>query len=128
MKVTKQTLKRVGLVAASMGVLAFSDAAMARTAGDAATSIFAMFGSFADLITGGMFLVGIGLGGLSLLKFKEHSDNPQQAKLMKPIIYLICAAGLIGLPAYLAMGSSTINGDGAQQNGLTTGVYSRIGS
>lgn len=128
MKLNKQYIKVGGLVAAVAGAVAFTDVALARNAADVAKGIFTQLGSMADLVTGGMFLGGLGVGGMSALKFKEHNENPQQVKLSKPVTYAFVAAALIGLPTYLKTASSTLNGDGDSNNSLNSGVYSRIGS
>jgi len=128
MKLNKQYIKVGGLVAAVAGAVAFTDVALARNAADVAKGIFTQLGSMADLVTGGMFLGGLGVGGMSALKFKEHNENPQQVKLSKPVTYAFVAAALIGLPTYLKTASSTLNGDGDSNNSLNSGVYSRIGA
>lgn len=128
MKLNKKYIKVGGLVAAVVGAVAFTDVALARNAADVAKGIFTQLGSMADLVTGGMFLGGLGVGGMSALKFKEHNENPQQVKLSKPVTYAFVAAALIGLPTYLKTASSTLNGDGDSNNSLNSGVYSRIGS
>lgn len=128
MKFSNKSIKLGGLVAAAIGAVAFTDVAMARDAADVAKGLFDQLGSMADLVTGGMFLGGLGVGGMSALKFKEHNENPQQVKLSKPVTYALVSAALIGLPTYLKTASSTLNGDGDSNNSLNSGVYSRIGS
>lgn len=122
---TKNT-KLLGLMAAAVGAVCFSDIALARDAGDMADGIFKQFGSMADLVTGGMFLGGLGVGGMSALKFKEHNENPNQTKLSKPVTYAFVAAALIGLPTYLKTASSTLNGDSGANNSLDAGVYKKV--
>ena len=115
---------KVGAVAA----LAFlsSNVAMAQQkAGNVAEGVTAQYSSFANLATGGAMLIGIFVGIASLMKFKAYNDNPQQTKISQPIILLLVAAGLIGLPAYLTMGKDTVlEGD---SNSLNTPVYQNIG-
>lgn len=102
--------------------------AFARTAQDAAQSIFGMFGSFANVIMGIIFLAGLALGGYSLILLKNHTEEPKEwPRLRRPFVCLFAAAGMVGYPSYIAMSSNTINGDGAQQNSLSAGVYARIG-
>lgn len=100
------------------------DAAATPNAGAAAKTVFDQLGSFANLVTGGAFLAGIVVGVTALFKFKAYSDNPQQNKVTVPIILMMVAAGLIGLPAFLAMSKgSVLKGTG---NSLDEGVYKKI--
>lgn len=115
---------RMALVGALL--LTASTAASATTLGDIADSFHSQLGSFADVVTGVLFLAGIVIGGLAAFKFKAHSDNPQQNKITTPLMYAVVAALLIGLPAFLNMAKDTTLGDGAQGNSLNSG-YDSIG-
>ncbi len=116
------------LKVAAVAALAFlsSNVAMAQQkAGDVADGVTGQYSSFANLATGGAMLIGIFVGIASLMKFKAYNDNPQQTKISQPIILLLVAAGLIGLPAYLTMGKDTVlEGD---SNSLNSPVYQNIG-
>jgi intracellular multiplication protein IcmD len=56
-------------------------------------------------------LVGIGIAGLSALKFKAHSENPQQNKITVPIVLAMVAALLIALPTYINTSTNTLFDD-----------------
>jgi len=127
MKLNKKHLKLGAIISASVAAVTMTDIAVARDAGEMAKGIFGQLGDFADLVTGGMFLAGLAVGGMSALKFKEHNENPNQTKLSKPITWALVSAALIGLPTYLKTMSSTINGDADSNNSLNNNVYSRIG-
>lgn len=82
--------------------------------------------SVSKFAVGIMFVIGIILGGLSIVKFKEHSDNPGQSKLSKPMGYLIAAAALIGIPSYLAIFTNTLTGEGHESSNSTGSSYNSI--
>lgn len=124
----KKTFTRVqALLVAGMALIT-SSAAFAQTtqtAGQVADRVGDQFASFANLATGGAFLVGIFVGIASLMKFKAYNENPQQTKISTPIVLALVAAGLIGFPAYLTMTKGTIlDGD---SNSLDNPVYQNIG-
>lgn len=95
--------------------------------GSIAGRIQGQFAAFADLLTGGMFLVGIGLGAMAALKFKAHNEDPRSTKITTPIVLMIVSACLIGLPAYLTFVSNSVVGDGADKSTLDSSVYDTIG-
>ena len=76
--------------------------------------------SVADIISGGAYIIGAGTGVMSLLKFKEHNDNPQQVKLSKPLTLLLVSGGLLSLPSFLTIGGDSAGLDEA--NELKSGV------
>lgn len=122
----KKIVKLAGLMTATVSALAFTDIAMARDAADVASGLFGQLSDMGDLVTGSMFLAGLGVGGLSALKFKEHNEDPRQTKLSKPVTYALVSAALIGLPTYLQTATSTLNGDGGSNNSFDSGVYNNI--
>ena len=85
-----------------------------------AASFSSGMGSFADLLTKGMFITGIGTGGMAALKFKEHNENPTQVKLSKPLTYLLASGMLIGLPQLLDITTNTVTGNSAVQHSFCT--------
>lgn len=122
----KKIVKLAGLMTAAVSALAFTDVAMARDAAAVADGLFGQLSSMGDLVTGSMFLAGLGVGGLSALKFKEHNEDPRQTKLSKPVTYALVSAALIGLPTYLQTATSTLNGEGGSNNSFDAGVYNNI--
>ncbi len=96
--------------------------------GGIAERIQNQMGAFADLLTGGMFLVGIGIGAMAALKFKAHNEDPRSTKITTPIVLMIVSACLIGLPAYLTFVSNSVVGDGNANGSLDDSVYGNIGN
>ena len=97
------------------------------TIGGVADRISGQLDEFANLLTGAMFLVGIGLGAMAALKFKAHNEDPRSTKITTPIVLAVVSACLIGLPAYLTYVSNSVVGDGAS-NQLDESVYGEIGN
>ena len=82
-------------------------------------------GSLTDLVGAAAFIVGLVFGASGLMKFKQHSENPQGTPLSHAMVRLLVAGALIALPAVLGTsvgtlfgtaGSNTTNFDGG---GLT---------
>ena len=117
--------KNIVLIALAL-LFAASPAFAASTAGDVAKNLFEQFRDFGDVITAGIFLAGLGIGGAAALKFKAHSENAQQVPLKIPMIYAIVAAICIGFVAFLQIGKDTMFGDGSEANSLDQSVYSKI--
>ena len=82
--------------------------------------------SIATFAVAAMFVVGVILFGLSIAKFKEHSDNPGQSKLGKPIGYMIAAAAFISIPSYIAIFTNTLTGTSHTSSNSTGSTYSSI--
>lgn len=119
------TRAKAALATAFLTLVVSGQALAQQKAGDAADGVFDQLDSFANLATAGAFLVGIFMGILALLKFKAYNENPQQTKISTPIILMLVAAGLIGLPAFLNMSKDTVlEGEG---NRLDAPVYDQIG-
>ena len=97
------------------------------TIGGVADRIGGQLDELADLLTGAMFLVGIGLGAMAALKFKAHNEDPRSTKITTPITLAVVSACLIGLPAYLTYVQNSVIGDGAEGNSLDESVYGNIG-
>jgi len=93
--------------------------------GGVAERIQDQLGAFANLLTGGMFLVGIGLGAMAALKFKAHNEDPRSTKITTPIVLLIVSACLIGLPAWLTLSANSVLG-GGERSSLDESVYGNI--
>lgn len=126
---TKRNLFHTSRFAFFVGLLALAlvpELAFAANAGALADNLRTQFGSFADVIMGGSFLAGIGIGVVSTMKFKAHGDNPERNNLKTPMVLALVAAALIGLPAYLTMTKETLLKDGAANN-LDQGTYQQIG-
>lgn len=116
------------LVALAAMFLAFPAMAQSseNTVGGVAVRINDQLADFANLLTGAMFLVGIGLGAMAALKFKAHNEEPRSNKITTPIVLAVVSACLIGLPAYLTyVQNSVVGEDGG--GSLDESVYDQIG-
>ena len=67
-------------------------------------------GSLTDLVGAVAFVVGLVFGASGLLKFKQHSENPQGTPLSHAMVRLLVAGGLIALPAILGTSIGTLFG------------------
>ena len=63
---------------------------------------------FPGLLTGGAYLIGLGMGILGILKVKDHVDNPQQSPLKEGAIRLAAGGALFALPIVFEAMKSTI--------------------
>ncbi|CAM4428105.1 MAG: hypothetical protein LEGION0398_MBIBDBAK_00466 [Legionellaceae bacterium] len=70
--------------------------------------------SLARLITGVAYLAGLGFAMGSILKFKQHKDNPTQIPIGTPIALLLIAAALMFLPSVFRLAGNTVFGVSAQ--------------
>lgn len=83
-------------------------------------------GSITDLLTGVMFMIGIGLGAMAAMKLKAHNDDPRSTKITTPIILALVSALLLALPAYLTLMKNSVVGDGAEGGSLDDSIYGNI--
>ncbi|MEW6277964.1 MAG: type IV secretion protein IcmD [Candidatus Eremiobacterota bacterium] len=58
------------------------------------------------------YVAGLSSSVASLLKFKQHKDNPTQVPIGTPIALLFIAAALLFLPSILSTTGGTMFGDG----------------
>lgn len=107
-------------------LIALPGSAFADTAQTVAQRISGYLGSFAALTMGVFFLLGIVFGGLSLLKFKAHTDDPRQNNVKTPIMYAFVSAGLIGLGYFISTASGTLNGGAGSSNSIQGTQYQSI--
>jgi uncharacterized membrane protein len=72
------------------------------------------------------FVIGVVMAIIGLLKFKAHSDNPNDAssKLSTAFMLVFVGAALVAIPAALGSGIQTIFGTGAQQTDTSSGFGS----
>lgn len=107
----------LGLIAILFNVVGAAD-----TVGGLATNIGKSVSSITTLMTQGAYLAGIGFAIVSILKFKQHKDNPTQIPLGTPISLLGVAAALIFLPSVIDTAGETVFGTttGESVSGTTT--------
>ncbi len=89
---------------------------------DLADTARGQLGAVADLISSGSYIIGAATGVMSLLKFKEHNENPQQNKISKPITLLAVSGGLLALPSFLTVGQDSLGLEQTDEGGLTPGL------
>lgn len=87
-------------------------------------------GSLTDLIGAASFIVGLVFGASGLMKFKQHSENPQGTPLSHAMVRLLVAGALIALPAVLGTSVGTLFNGGVDQTtsaggGNLTAINSR---
>ena len=79
--------------------------------------------SFAQLVTAGAFLAGLGFALASILKFKAHKDNPTQIPIGTPIAMLFVAVALLFMPYLFRQAGKTVTGQ-TSGHGSISGVTS----
>lgn len=87
--------------------------------GAIASYITSSFSNLAELVTGGSYIAGMGFALSSILKFKQHKDNPTQIPIGTPIAMLFIAAALIFLPTIFGTANQTIFGGSGSAGGVT---------
>ncbi len=85
--------------------------------GDMASGLQDQVGDIADLIGAFAFLLGICLGMIGLLKFRQHSQNPNDpsARLSTAFTLVFVGAALVAIPTTLGVGIGSLFGNGAVQ-------------
>jgi intracellular multiplication protein IcmD len=87
--------------------------------GSIATTIVGSFSGIAKLVTAGSYIAGMGFALSSILKFKQHKDNPTQIPIGTPIALLFIAAALIFLPTIFGAANATIFGGSGSAGGIS---------
>lgn len=71
-----------------------------------------MIGELSGLVISLVYILGIGLGFVGLVKFKAYKLNPNQEKLSTACIYLAVATGAIWMPTIMGtVNTSVFEGD-----------------
>lgn len=100
-----------------LGLLGASPAAaQVRDLGAIATDLTSQVSSIGTMISVISFVLGVGLAIGGLMKFRAHSQNPNDPsnKPSTAFVLMFAGAGLVAIPAVLGSGVSTIFGDSAQ--------------
>ena len=82
-------------------------------------SLLGQTGGFAKLMASASYVLGIGIGVLAALKFKEYSEDTQRNKIITPIAYTLIAGTLLALPTLLTTSSEAVFGTGYQGTTLS---------
>jgi len=120
------TLKNAQLLMASSAVAIFAtaNAALAQAnAGEVANLVQDQFGSFADLIGVVAFVAGIVIVLMGLIKFRQHSQNPQDpsAKMSSAFTMVFIGAAMVALPTVAGVGIASIFGGNAEVTNANDG-------
>lgn len=83
--------------------------------GDMASGLQTQAGNIGDLIGAAAFLLGIALGIIGLLKFRQHAQNPNDpsARLSAAFTLVFVGAALVAIPTTLGVGVNSLFGTGA---------------
>ena len=111
---TKSTLA-LTLAVAVVAVVPASEALATGGIAGMGDQLRQQIGSLTDLIGAASFIVGLVFGASGLLKFKQHSENPQGTPLSHAMVRLVVAGALIALPAVLGTSVGTLFGNGVKQ-------------
>lgn len=108
------------------GLLLGPGAALAQSVGDIATDLRSQVTNVNLLVTVISFVLGVALAIVGIMKFKAHSQNPNDpsAKMSTAFILMFAGAALVAIPAVLGSGIQTIWGSGAATTDATGGFNS----
>ena len=98
------------LAAAAIAVIVPVDAHASNGIAGMGNQLRTQIGSLTDLIGAASFIVGLVFGASGLMKFKQHSENPQGTPLSHAMVRLLVAGALIALPAVLGTSVGTLFG------------------
>jgi intracellular multiplication protein IcmD len=96
--------------------------ASSTTIGEMASTITSSMEAIAKLVTAGSYLAGLGFALGSIMKFKQHKDNPTQIPIGTPIALIFIGAALLFLPSILGVAGQTMFGDGGGTTAGPTGT------
>lgn len=78
------------------------------------------FTSLLDLFTGFCYLTGVVFGIKSTLQLRDHTNNPQQTKLSRPIVSMTIMGLLLALPTFFEMLQTTFSLAGSGVGGFAS--------
>ncbi|GAB5389571.1 MAG: hypothetical protein Alpg2KO_25390 [Alphaproteobacteria bacterium] len=111
------------LSAVALSLVLLPDQAQAGGVGIVAQTLMDQLGSIAALISALAFVLGLGLGASGLMKFRQHSDNPNAVPISQPLVRIVIGAMLIALPAVIG----TMMGSFFDEDAPTTNLEGDIG-
>lgn len=91
-------------------LMSITGVASALTIGTVASNVYGTFEQLTKLITAASYIAGLGFSIGSIMKFKQHKDNPTQIPIGTPIALLFIAAALLFLPTILGVTGATLFG------------------
>jgi intracellular multiplication protein IcmD len=87
--------------------------------GTVASSLSSSFSNVAKAIEGGCYIAGMGFALSSMMKFKQHKENPTQVPIGTPIALLFIAAALVFLPTIFGIANQTLFSGSGQVGGAS---------
>ena len=110
----------------ALSSIAFVGAAEAgsQNIGEVASGVKEQFGSLADLLGAAAFLAGVGFVVFGIVKFYNHSKNPQdqQNKLSGAVMLIVAGAMMIAVPTVAGVGVVSLFGGDADKVSITGGL------
>jgi hypothetical protein len=91
-----------------------TDSALAQSVGSVADNVVGSgtFGSIMDLFSALCYIIGLIFGIKSALQLKDHTNNPGQHHLSKPIVSMAVCGILLSIPTFLDMLQGTFGVSG----------------
>ena len=111
----------------SVGICLFTGSAFATDMGNMASAVTGTFSNVTKLITGGSYIAGLGFSVASIMKFKQHKDNPTQIPVGTPVALVFIAAAFLFLPSILSVAGWTMFGATPQTSGPSGSVFGKGG-
>ena len=108
----------------SVGICFFTGSAYATNMGSMAAAVTSTFSSVTHLITGGSYIAGLGFAVASIMKFKQHKDNPTQIPVGTPVALVFIAAAFLFLPSILQVAGYTMFKSGGTTSSPSGSVFS----
>lgn len=87
--------------------------------GTVAQNLTNSFTDIAKAIEGACYIAGMGFALSSMMKFKQHKENPTQVPIGTPIALLFIAAALVFLPTIFGIANQTLFGGSGQVGGAS---------
>lgn len=108
------------------GLAMSSGAALAQNVGEIASDLRSQVTNLTALLTVVAFIVGVGLAIMGLIKFRAHTQNPNDpsASMSSAFILIFVGAAMVAIPALLGTGITTIFGTGADVTDARSGFDS----
>lgn len=91
--------------------------------GDVSSNIRLSFEGIAYLVSASSYLGGMSLAIASILKFKQHKENPTQIPIGTPLAIILIASALIFMPSVLGALAHTLFGTSGTVGGLNGTLY-----
>ena len=108
----------------SVGICCITGTAFATDLGNMASAVTSTFSNVTHLITGGSYIAGLGFSVASIMKFKQHKDNPTQIPVGTPVALVFIAAAFLFLPSILQVAGWTMFGKAGTTSSPSGSVFS----